>query len=351
MISIIVPTLNEAKNLEILFKRIAKLKLKNYEIIIADSSSKDDTIAIAKSLALRNKWPIKTIQVGNTDLSNAIVKVLPSVKGNIVAVMDADLQHPPELLPKMLRILEKNDIVIASRFVNGAKTKLSFGRICVSKIYILLSHIFVPKTSFIKDTSTGYFVFKKQILKNVKLEPIGFKILLEILAKANYSNDKVVEVPFNFGVRARGKSKFNLKQSFIAFKHLLKLATYSKEHCRFLKFLAVGATGIAVNEGLLWLLTESGLFYLFSSLIGIETSIISNFILNDLWTFRKERKGPFLGRLGKFNVARLITLAINLMVLWLLTSFGLHYLISNLIGIAIATIIGYLASLWWVWKV
>ncbi|MCX8193853.1 MAG: glycosyltransferase [Candidatus Pacearchaeota archaeon] len=351
MISIIMPTLNEANNLEILFRRIAKLKLRNYEIIVADSNSKDNTIGMAKNLASRKKWPIKAIQTGNTDLSNAIIKALPKAKGDIVAVIDADLQHPPELLPKMFDLLKKgNDIVIASRFAKGAKTELNLRRICISRVYITLSHIFVPKTKTIKDPASGYFAFKKKILKNVRLEPIGFKILLEILAKANYSNDKVLEIPFTFGLRARGKSKFNLKQSFIAFKHLLKLATYSKEHHRLLKFLAIGATGIVINEGLLWLLTESGLFYLFSSLIAIETSIISNFIFNDLWTFKKERKGKFFTRFGKFNLVRLATLAINFIVLWVLTSLGLYYLLSNLVGIAIATTIGYLASLWWVWK-
>jgi len=348
MISIIVPTLNEAQNIGVLFRRIANINLKAYEIIVADSNSKDNTVAIAKHLALEYNWPVKVIQTGNTDLSKAVVKVLPQAKGDIIVVMDADLQHPPELLPKMLRALERNDIVIASRFVKGAKVNLSFERRHVSKVYRFLAHLLVPRSKSVKDPASGFFVFRKKILDGIKLNPVGFKILLEILAKANY--DSILEIPFRFKERKKGKSKFNFKQTKLAFIHLLRLARYSKEHYRILKFLTVGATGIIINEGLLWLLTESGLFYLFSSLIAIEMSIITNFILNDIWTFKKERKGNFFVRLGKFNLTRAMALIVNLGLLLILTASGLHYLLSNLIGIAIATIITYLTSLWWVWK-
>lgn len=347
MLSIIIPTLNEGKNLRILFERIKRLDLKDYEIIIADSNSKDNTIAVAKDFA--KKMPIKIVQTGNLDLSNSVKKALSIAKGNIIAVMDADLQHPPELLPKMLKEIKNKDIVIASRFVEGSKTTMDFSRVFVSKIYRFLVYLFVPKIKKIKDPASGFFVFRKKILKNVKLDPIGFKILLEILARGKY--DKVKEIPFQFGSRKKGKSKFNFKQSFIALKHLLKLSKSEKEHHRFLKFLFVGGIGLIVNEGILWFLTEKGgLFYLFSSLIAIEASIISNFILNDIWTFKKERKGLFIVRFFKFNVSRLASLLINFFVLWLLTSFGLHYLISNLIGIAIATFFTYTTSLLWVWR-
>ena len=142
-----------------------------------------------------------------------------------------------------------------------------------------------------------------------------------------------------------------IKQTFIAFKHLLKLSKSQKEHKKFLKFCVVGLSGIIINEGLLWTLTDfAGFFYLISSAIAIEASILSNFFLNDIWTFKRQRKTRFLARLGKFNLARIVALGINLAILGILTSLGLHYLISNLIGIAIATLFTYLSSLWWVWK-
>ncbi|MEM1577881.1 MAG: glycosyltransferase [Candidatus Pacearchaeota archaeon] len=346
MLSIIIPTKNEEGNIGNIIKKILKLKLRNYEIIIADSNSKDNTVNIAKNFA--KKFPIKIIQTGNADLSNAVKIAINYAKGDIILVMDADLEHPPEFIPKILKELKENDIVIASRYIKGAKTYQSFLKRFVSRIYILLTHLIIPSTKNIKDPSSGFFAFRKKILKNIKLEPIGFKILLEILVKAKYN--KVSEVPFNFMSRKSGKSKFNLKQAFISFKHLLKLAKYKKEHHRFVKFCIVGISGIIVNEGLLWLLTNAGLFYLFSSLIAIESSIIWNFFLNDIWTFNKERKGNFFIRCLKFNISRIMALIINFSLLWLLVSLGIYYLIANLIGIFIATIFTYLTSLFGVWK-
>jgi len=238
MISIIIPTLNEAKNLEALFKRISKLHLDNYEIIIADSNSKDNTISIAKYLASKYRLPVKAIQTGNTDLANAVIRVLPKARGNIIAVIDADLQHPPEIIPKMLKKLKKSDIVIASRFIRGAKVNFGLERVLVSKVYRFLAHFFVSRTKNIKDPGSGFFVFRKKILDDIALKPLGFKILLEILAKANYKT--VIEIPYRFGKRKKGKSKFNLRQAALAFIHLLKLAKHSREHGRILKFLAAG---------------------------------------------------------------------------------------------------------------
>ena len=108
--------------------------------------------------------------------------------------------------------------------------------------------------------------------------------------------------------------------------------------------------------GLLWLLTErAGLFYLVSATIGIETSITSNFILNNYFTFASRRHPgvkSFLNQLLKFNVVSIVGIAINLAILWVLTEVpGVFYLISNLFGIAAATLWNFLVNNWWTWKV
>ncbi|MEM3073861.1 MAG: GtrA family protein, partial [Nitrososphaerales archaeon] len=112
----------------------------------------------------------------------------------------------------------------------------------------------------------------------------------------------------------------------------------------------VGLTGVFVNQGLLILLTTLGLYYLYSAIIAVETSIISNFLLNDLWTFKDRRSGHILKRLVKFNVLMLVGLVINLFVLYTLTDLvSLHYGISNLFGIGVASIARYLMSIKWAW--
>ena len=124
---------------------------------------------------------------------------------------------------------------------------------------------------------------------------------------------------------------------------------------RFVKFCLVGASGTLVNMGLLWLLTEfAGLPYLVSAAVGIETSIISNFTFHDFFTFSDRRSRTvkiFFGRLLKYNLISLIGLAINMGMLWLLTEVvGLYYLLSNVFGIASATVCRYVLNLWWTWK-
>jgi dolichol-phosphate mannosyltransferase len=120
--------------------------------------------------------------------------------------------------------------------------------------------------------------------------------------------------------------------------------------------MAVGLSGVVVNMGILWLLTEKvGLFYLLSAAVGIETSIISNFLLNNRFTFR-DRNQPgaksFFARLAKFNAISLTGLGINLGVLGLLTeAFGLYYIVSNLFGIAAAFLWNFFANNWWTWRV
>jgi len=119
---------------------------------------------------------------------------------------------------------------------------------------------------------------------------------------------------------------------------------------RFIKFNVVGLTGVVVNEGLLILLASDGVYYLYASAVAIEVSIITNFILNDLWTFRDRRHGDAATRFLKFNVLMLVGLAVNLAILYLGTDFfGVNYAVSNLAGIAVAFLVRYWLSVKYTW--
>jgi dolichol-phosphate mannosyltransferase len=119
---------------------------------------------------------------------------------------------------------------------------------------------------------------------------------------------------------------------------------------RFIKFNLVGLTGVVVNEGLLILLVSSGAYYLYASAIAIELSIISNFVLNDLWTFRDRRHGHVATRMLKFNGLMLIGLAVNLAILYLGTDYAnVNYAVSNLAGIAVAFVVRYWLSVRYAW--
>jgi len=119
---------------------------------------------------------------------------------------------------------------------------------------------------------------------------------------------------------------------------------------RFIKFNLVGLTGVVVNEGLLVLLVSYGAYYIYASAIAIEVSIISNFVLNDLWTFRDRRHGHVVIRLLKFNGLMLVGLAVNLAILYLGTDYlNINYAVSNLAGIALAFLVRYWLSIKYAW--
>ncbi len=354
-ISIIIPTYNERDNIIPLVERIDQaLSNYDYEIVFVDDSSRDGTAELA--IALSPKYPVKVIVRQNKrGLASAVVDGLKQATGQIVVVMDADLQHPPEVIPDLLRAIKGGaDIAIASRYIKrGGCQGWGLTRRIISKGAIVLAHLLLPSTRRVRDPMSGFFMFNRQVVAHADLRPTGFKILLEILMEGESQN--ITEVPYTFRVRSGGESKLNARQQVDYLKHIYSLMKRKGELIRFLKFCAVGLSGVFVNMGLLWLLTEvTGLFYLLSAAISIETSIISNFILNDYFTFR-DRRSPqvksILSRLLKFNLVSLAGLGFNMGVLWLLTEvFGIYYLLSNLCGIAVATLWNYLANTWWTWK-
>ena len=119
---------------------------------------------------------------------------------------------------------------------------------------------------------------------------------------------------------------------------------------RFIKFNLVGLTGVLVNEGLLVLLVSGGVYYIYASAVAIEVSIISNFVLNDLWTFRDRRHGHAAMRMLKFNGLMLVGLGVNLAILYLGTDFmSINYAVSNLVGIAVAFLVRYWLSVKYAW--
>lgn len=354
-ISIIIPTFNEKGNLQELFRRIDNSLDCAYECILVDDNSADGTREFAEELS--KKYPIRVIyRKSERGLASAVVEGFKHASGNIFVVMDADLQHSPEKIPELIKELEKgSDIAIASRYIQGGGIeKWSYFRRLTSYIAQFLAKTILPGVRKIRDPLSGFFALNREVIKESNLNPSGYKILLEILAKGNYK--KVAEVPLIFKERKTGKSKLNLREEINYLRHLYKLSKSEKEISRFLKFCLVGLSGVLVNLGLLQLLTEIfGLFYLVSAVFSIESSILSNFILNEIWTFRERRTSPrkdVLNRAIKFNIVGIGGLLINVAILFLLTeSFGIYYLISEMFGIGAAVLWNFTINTWWTWKV
>jgi len=345
-LSIIIPTYNEAENIRILIPKIfSVLNDRDFEVIIVDDNSPDKTWEVAEELAKEYNGIKIVRRPGKLGLASAVVDGLKHADGDIIAVMDADLQHPPELLDTLLNtILQSNaDVVIASRYIEGGSVEgWSFWRRLVSKGATFIAHIILAETRGIKDPMSGFFMFRREVVENVEFNPKGFKILLEILVKGNAN--KVVEVPYTFRVRQHGKSKLGIKEYINFLRYALKLSGY-----KFVKFALVGISGIAVNMGLLALLVTFGLDVAIAGGIAIELSILNNFTWNTLYTFRDRRTDGVIKSYVKYHLAVLLGAVINWIVLVTLTRLGVFYMLANFIGILLGFIANYTLSELYVW--
>ncbi|MEM2930424.1 MAG: glycosyltransferase family 2 protein [Thermoproteota archaeon] len=356
-LSIIIPTYMEAENLPKLIERIEEaLKEIDFEIIIVDDNSPDGTADIAEGLGIEF-GNIRVIRrPGKLGLGSAVMDGLKLARAQLIAVMDADLQHPPEILPRILEELRKGcDFVIASRYVKGGGAMgLSLWRRFVSRGATILAHVSLPKTRHVSDPLSGYFAFNKKVIYGIKLNPVGYKILLEMLVKGGYG--RVCEIPYSFQRRVGGKSKLGLSEILLYLKHLYSLARETREYRRLISFVLVGLTGILVDESILWFLTEHlYLHYMFSATISAEASILSNFALNETFTFRDlvtdSSLKSVIKRVFEYNWTRIIGICLGLITLYVLTVFlGLHYLLANLAGIAVGLVWNYSTSISIVWK-
>lgn len=356
-ISIIIPTYNEKDNIVPLVKKLHDtLSGYKHEIVFVDDNSGDGTIELTKSLGA--EFPVKIIVRKNErGLATAVVEGFKHATGDVFVVMDADLQHPPEFIPSLLKAIEDGaDIAVSSRYVQGGGTReWSLSRRIISRGAIFISHLLLPNSRKVKDITTGFFALKRSVVDGANLKPIGWKILLEVIYEGKYQ--KAVEVPFVFTGRTQGKSKLNTKQEMQYLKHIWSLMLRKGELIRFIKFCIVGAIGIGVNEGVLTLVT---LFTDWSKYIavvpGIEVSIISNFLLNDFFTFSDRRAGKsFIGRLLKYNLLSGSGALLNIGIYSLITGvLGLNSLperlTAELIAIFVAYIWNFLSNSWWTWK-
>lgn len=226
-VSIIVPTLNEAKNLPLLLPRIAAaMGDRAYEVLVVDDDSRDDTTAVCATLAER--FPLKLIvrRPPKDGLSGAVLRGMNEARGDTFVVMDADLQHPPEKLPALLAALEGGaDFTIGSRYVPGGTTREQWGfsRKLNSRIATLLAR---PFAGDVRDPMSGFFALRRSTYEGAeRLTPLGYKIGLELMCKCRVRH--VREVPIDFALRAEGESKLTLAQQFKYLEHLSRLYDYT----------------------------------------------------------------------------------------------------------------------------
>lgn len=208
MLSIIVPTYNEAGSVPILAERLqAALAGRDWELVIVDDGSPDGTADIAAALAPR--IPVRVVRrAGKAGLASAVVAGFAAAGGDVLLVMDADLSHPPEVVPALADAIANGaDLAVGSRYVSGGGVMdWPLKRRAVSRVACLMGNALVP----VRDATSGFFALRRAVIDGVKLNPIGFKIGFEVIARGHYK--KVVEVPYTFRDRELGASKFGRRE-------------------------------------------------------------------------------------------------------------------------------------------
>jgi len=349
-VSIIIPTYNERDNLPVLIERIDRAMSSagySYEVIVVDDSSPDGTSEVAKSLS--KQYPVKVIiRGGKKGLSSAVLEGIKHSSSSNVVVMDADLQHPPEVIPLLLgkAMREGCEIVIATRYAKGGSVgEWNLARKLISRGATYIARVLLPRIRRVSDPMSGFFLLKRDLLKGVELDPKGFKILLELLARTDYS--RVCEVPYTFGKRLKGESKLGTGE---VVNYLIQVLSLSPHWVR---FGIVGTVGSFVNLGTLALLRYVFLLpHIISTAISIEVSVINNFYMNDEWTFKRERRGKRYVRLLKFHLssaAGVITQFITSNLVYYLNLVH-ESIVAQLIGILAGFVVNYLLSKWYVWR-
>lgn len=349
-VSVIIPTLNEEENIADLIVELNKvLQYIDYdsEMIIVDDGSDDNTLKIIKELS--NKYAnLRLIIRDERGLGSAIIRGFQEAKGNILCVMDADFSHHPKFIPDLLRTLieMRADMVIASRYLEKSCLKnWSLKRRILSKMATMVARLFTE----IKDPLSGFFVVRKEVLENISFNHLSPKICLEILIKGKFRN-KIVEIPYEFRDRLRGKSKLLSKKAIINFLlHLYWLIlTQDNSLKRFMKFIIVGGIGTIVNLIVFYLLVKYlSLWYIFSAIISFLVAVTNNYFLNKKWTFAMAVRSSYL----RFVFVSLTGLGINIIVLFLLVEYlKINYLFAQLIAIGIAAIWNFYNSQRFVFK-
>lgn len=226
LLSLVIPTYNERGNIERLIAELnAAFDRENIaaEIIVVDDDSPDGTGTLLDELC--GRYP--NLQVihrsGKLGLATAVTDGFATAHGELLAVMDADFSHPPNTIPALANALMKDgaDIAIGTRDV---QLNTSSARNLSSSVAIWFARPLTP----VRDPTTGLFALRRSVIEGVSLSPVGFKILLEILVKGRYRN--VHEMPFTFGERWQGKSKYSFKEIVGYLRHCLRLYLWRLRH-------------------------------------------------------------------------------------------------------------------------
>ncbi|MFF1274536.1 glycosyltransferase [Streptomyces marokkonensis] len=350
-VTIVVPTFNESANVRQLLHQItesvpARLPC---EVVFVDDST-DDTPDVIREAAQDCPFPVTVLHreeaVGG--LGGAVVEGIRAASSDWVVVMDGDCQHPPSLVPELVATGERANagLVVASRYIKGGSRAGLAGsyRVAVSRGATWLTKSLFPRRLHgISDPMSGFFAIRRGAVTADVLQPLGYKILLELAVRSRPRT--VTEVPFVFQERFAGESKSTAKEGMRFLRHLAGLRTRSPL-ARMVVFGLIGLTGFVPNLAALWALTEAGLHYLPAEIVANQFGVAWNFLLIEKLLFRERRRHRhWADRTARFALLANADLVLRLPLIALLVGqFGMAALPATALALVITFVLRFVGT-------
>ncbi|QES49864.1 dolichol-phosphate mannosyltransferase [Streptomyces venezuelae] len=350
-VTLIIPTFNESGNVRELLRRLGESLPAHLavEVLFVDDST-DDTPEVIEKAARDCAFPVDVLHreqaVGG--LGGAVVEGVKRAAGDWIVVMDADLQHPPHLVPELVGEGERTgaQLVVASRYISGGSRAGLAGnyRIAVSRGATWLTKGLFPRAlRGISDPMSGFFAMRRQVVTAEVLTPLGYKILLELAVRCRPA--KVAEVPFVFQERFAGESKSTAKEGLRFLAHLASLRTATRLS-RMAGFGLIGLSGFVPNLFALWLLTGAGVHYLPAEIVANQAGVLWNFVLIETLLFRDRRRHRhWADRIGRFALLANADLLLRIPLIALfVTRFGLSVLPATALALVTTFMVRFAAT-------
>jgi len=364
-LSIVLPTFNESRNIVAAIQELSDVLRQlgiSFEIVVVDDDSPDRTWELALLQASTHGFAHVHVirRQGERGLATAVIRGWQASSGRILGVMDADLQHPPEVIARLYAaILDGATVAVGSRVAaGGGVSDWSLMRRVISRTAQLIGLVILPEVvGRVGDPMSGCFLLRRSALAGARLNPTGYKVLIEVLARGNVP--RIAEVGYVFRERQMGSSKVSSRIYLEYLQHLLQLRIALLLKNSFVRFCLVGSCGVLVDMLTLYLLSDPSTLHwglTRSKIIGAELALISNFLMNDAWTFAA-RIGANRGarakfqRFLKFNVLCGLGLVLNILILNVLFNrLGMDRYLANAIAIMVVTVWNYSLNLKLGWR-
>jgi dolichol-phosphate mannosyltransferase len=356
-LAIVVPTFKERGNVILLLSRLASVLADVcYEVVFVDDDSPDGTAEVIREVGKTNSRVRVLQRIGRRGLATACLEGMLSTSARYIAVMDADLQHDESILPIMLEKIRSGqyELVVASRNMAGASMGEFTGeRVALSNLGLAISKLISRHE--MSDPMSGYFVITREFLKSVmhRSTGVGFKILLDLVASSSRPV-RFTEVPYTFRIRQRGESKLDFN---VGVEYLYLIADKLLGRwlpVRFILYCIVGASGLALHLGVLWLLYRKvGYSFQTSLIVAIGLALFANFASNNILAYRDRRRRGwrfftgFLFYAATCSVGNLSNFALARM----LVSQGIWWPIASTAGLAVGSVWNFAASEIVTWRV